>query len=205
MPCPKCSNTLKRCPNGITSSNCIKYVENSNKCLDFCKGQSVSEVIEQMDTEVCTIKNSTDVSNISINDLCTEVKNAYNIQGYEDKTVLNFIDFLLTYDCILQNQINNLSNQFLSFQPSVKIVWKECMGVPCSTPSTITINDAIQTLFTKVCDLQTIINNQNDKIAGLESQLININSKINQCLIVKLDQLTIATGNTDINFKDCQI
>lgn len=205
MPCPKCSDTLKRCPDGITSSDCMKYVGDSNECLDFCKGQSVSEVIEQVGTEVCTIKNSTDVSNISINDLCTEVKNAYNIQGYEDKTVLNFIDFLLTYDCILQNQINNLSNQFLSFQPSVKIVWKECMGVPCSTPSTITINNAIQTLVNKVCDLQTIINNQNDKIAGLESQLININSKINQCLIVKLDQLTIATGNTDINFKDCQI
>ena len=187
MPCPKCSNTLKRCSD-VQSSDCIKYVGASNTCLDFCKGQSVSEVIEQVGDEVCTIKTNTDVSTISVLDLCSEVRNSYNSKGYEETNVKNFIDFLLSYDCVLQAQINTINNNLSTFSPTVTANWNCLADNPCITTGVVNLNTAIQNLINAYCSQQDALIAQGLQLANTINQLNNLQAKYT-CLLSKVAEM----------------
>lgn len=199
MPCPKCSDTLKRCPD-VQSSDCIKYVGENSACDIFCKGQSVSEVIEAIDETTCIVKTNTDVSGISIQDLCPEVRNSYNSKSYDVQNVVNFIDFLLSYDCVLQGQINTINNNLTTFSPIVKdVIWRCLSSNPCNIISTDTpLNVAIQNLVNTICE-------QNSRIEVLEAKVceqqksIQALTKSIECLIPKLNTL-----NVDLNFESCE-
>lgn len=199
MPCPKCSETLKRCPDGIQSSDCMKYVGQSNTCLDFCKGQSVSEVIEQIGEETCKIKQNTDVSDISILDLCSELRNAYNSKGYDEQNVKNLIDFLLFFDCVLQGQINTINNNLTTFIPTVIADWSCLASSPCITTGSVNLNTAIQNIINAFCAQQNRIEDLEKTICQQQKSIQALNNSI-ECLITKLNVL-----NVDLNFGSCQV
>ncbi len=204
MPCPKCSDTLKRCPD-VQSSDCIKYAGDSNTCLDFCKGQSISEVIEQLGTEACTIKENTDVSNISLLDYCPEVRNSYMSKGYTETNVKNFIDFLISFDCVLQGQINTINNNLTTFNPMVKGVIWDCLTSPCVVKGTnVSLTSAIQNLVTAYCSQQDKIESLELTICQQQKAIEALNNSIT-CLISTTNQLAIAVGQTTINFSGCQV
>lgn len=202
MPCPKCSDTLKRCPD-VQSSDCIKYVGDSNECLDFCKGQSVSEVIEQIGTETCTIKTNTDVSTIDLNDYCDDLRDFYISKSYESKTVVNFIDFLLSFDCNLQGQIDAINNSLTNFQSTVTIQSCGCLGEPCAKPSVMNTSDAIQILINANCSQQIEIESLKTTVCQQNKSIQALTNTIG-CLIEKLNLLGIEVSS-DINFEACQI
>jgi len=203
MPCPKCSDTLKRCPD-VQSSDCIKYVGDSNTCLDFCKGQSISEVIEQLGTETCTIKENTDVSNISLLDYCPEVRNSYISKGYTETNVKNFIDFLISFDCVLQGQINTINNNLTTFSPTVTANWNCLSDSSCITKGTVNLNTAIQNLINAFCTQQDKIESLELTICQQQKAIEALNNSI-ICLISTANQLAIAVGQTTINFGGCQV
>lgn len=207
MPCPKCSNTLNRCPDGIQSSDCIKFVGESNECLDYCKGQSVSEVVEQIGEEVCTVKTNTDVSEQVIPSCSLPF---YQIQGYDEKNVKNFVDFLLKFDCNLQEQINTTNLNLNNFVPIVSNVEWKCVGdFPCNTVNpSVSLNQAIQFLVNALCIQNTTLITQGTEIAQLKSQVTELENKIS-CLISKLNSMEVIL-NTEVNnyvvqnFQSCQ-
>lgn len=206
MPCPKCSDTLKRCPDGIESSDCIKYVGEDSVCDIFCKGQSVSEVVEAIDAEICTIKTNTDVSTIDLNDYCADLRDFYISKNYEDKTVVNFIDFLLSFDCNLQGQIDAINNSLTTFVPTVTIAdWSCLKDTPCNVISTgIPLNTAIQNLVNTICDQNSRIETLETKTCQQQKTIDALVKSIEQCLIPKLN----AIGDTldpKINFGACQV
>lgn len=208
MPCPKCSDTLKRCPD-VQSSDCIKYVGDSNTCLDFCKGQSISEVIEQLGTETCTIKENTDVSNISLLDYCSEIRNSYISKGYTETNVKNFIDFLISFDCVLQGQINTINNNLTTFSPTVKANWNCLSNSPCITEGTVNLNTAIQNLINVFCTQQDALVAQGLQLADTINQLNNLQTKYT-CLLNKVTEMdtqlnTLVGDYVSVNPNSCSL
>lgn len=195
MPCPKCSETLKRCPD-IQSSDCVKFVGESNECLDYCKGQSVSEVIEQIGIETCTIKENTDVSEQVIPSCSL---NFYQAQVYPEKNVKNLIDFLAKFDCNLQSQIDLINSNFSTYQPTVTVDWKCLSQNPCVTTGTVDLTTAIQNIINAYCNLEFSVQQQGLALSALTNTVNSLVNKYNNCLIPKLDELS-----TDINFQSCQ-
>jgi hypothetical protein len=203
MPCPKCSETLKRCPD-VKSSDCMKYVGEDSVCDIFCKGQSVSEVIEAIDVETCTLKTNTDVSQIDIRDFCEEVKNEYISKGYDEQNVSNFIEFLISYDCVLQGQINNINNTLTNFQSIVTGINWGCLGIPCSPPSSIPTSEAIQKLIDAHCSQQIEIENLKTTNCQQQKTIDALIKSIELCLIPKLNVIG-DTLTPKITFGSCQV
>jgi hypothetical protein len=202
MSCPKCSETLKRCPE-VYSSDCIKYVGDNSECNIFCKGQSVSEVIEAIDAETCTLKTNTDVSQIDIRNYCGKncdnLKEFYQSKGYDEQNVSNFIDFLLSYDCVLQGQINGINAFLLNFQTTVKVNL-ECLGLPCPVASTLPTSDAIQILIDAYCNQQTALQEQGlllikaiNTIKNLQTKLVCLTGKVEN-IDTQLNGIPTSTG-----------
>ena len=55
------------------SSNCVIWQGPNLSCINLCKGDSISDVVYKLATELCTIKASTDLSDLDFNcilDLC---------------------------------------------------------------------------------------------------------------------------------------
>jgi len=75
--------------------------------------------------------------------------------GTRDKTILEFILFLLEESCNLQSQIDNLNTDLSIFEPMVTVDYKCCADSPCVTVGTVTVSEAIQNILNCLCDLKS--------------------------------------------------
>ena len=53
------------------SSNCVTWQGPDIACINLCKGDSVSDVVYKLATELCDIKASTDMTSVDFNCLLT--------------------------------------------------------------------------------------------------------------------------------------
>ena len=160
-------------PCSPVSSNCVVWQGPDIECINLCKGDSVSDVVHKLATELCTIMTTLKVSSYDLT--CLGITAAC---PPKDITVL--IQFLIDKICELEGLINTSNSDSDSSGdgdstgcPDCVVTVAECFVV--GTTTTMQLTEYVNLIATRVCDLigeinilQTQISNLNIRVTALE-------------------------------------
>ena len=154
-------------PCSPTSSNCVIWGGPDLQCINLCKGDSITDVIEKIALELCTIL---DTLNISSYDLtCFSLANA------SPQTFTDLIDFLIVKICALENGTPDSgggttpsggcpTDCFVTVAP--------CFVVGSAT--TMNLTNYVTTIGTRICDLVDAVALQQLAIDSLDNRVYQL-------------------------------
>lgn len=188
----------------VGTTNQITWVGGDIECLGVCNGARLTTLQATIIDKLCTLVNSADVSNLQLPDCFVDA------WGTQDKTILNFLNFILQTACDQQKTIEQLQVGVENVDPLVTVDYKCCSDNPCVTTGTVKLSIALQNIINCLCSLkeeledsklqvtaaiavaqqalttaqqtQNQLINTNQSIQGLSSRLNNAECKIN-CII----------------------
>jgi len=166
----------KTCGDPI-GSDCVIWSGKSLNCISLCKGDSVTEVIYKMATELCNIMDSLNISDYDLE--CLNISSC-------NPNIKDLIEILISKICALEN-IPSTDGQPVSSGncPTECIVnVAECLR-SSKTPDTMLLIDYINFIATILC--QTV-----KDISIIKSSLTSLIDRVN-----KLESST--GGNTDLS------
>jgi hypothetical protein len=150
-------------PCNPVSSNCIIWQGPDIPCINICKGDSVSDVVAALATELCTILDQTNVSNYDLSCL--------GITACGPKDFQALIQLLIEKICELQG-LSPDNTKGTEGCPDCVVTVAPCFRVGNAT--TMQLLDYVQMIAEKVCALI-------DEIATINAQITNI--------LIRLDEL----------------
>lgn len=157
-------------------------------CLEICTGERLTSVQYKIALKICELITLTDVSNIEID--CINLKTAF---GTRDKTILEFIDFILEQLCA-QLAINaSIEDQLENIDPNVTINLSCCSDNPCVSTGTIKLSVVLQSLANCICEQKGRIDTLEDTIEDLQDEVDSAVATANSALA------TLTTINNSIN------
>jgi hypothetical protein len=141
------------------SSNCVIWQGPDIPCIKLCTGDTVSDVVFKLATELCTIIDQLDVSNYDLS--------CFDLASCTPQTFQELLQFLIEQICAAQGIT----------VPDGKIV--ECPDcvvsvAPCfvqGTQTTMQLVDYVQMIGNRLCSIV-------DEIASINSQITNINATL---------------------------
>jgi hypothetical protein len=146
-------------PCNPVSSNCIIWQGPDISCINICNGDSVSEVVAALATELCTILDQTNVSNYDL--ACLGITTC----GPKDFQAL--IQLLIDKICELQG-ITPTDTKVIGC-PDCIVTVASCFVQ--GTQTTMQLLDYVQMIGEKICNLI-------DEIADLQAQIDNLDIRV---------------------------
>jgi hypothetical protein len=147
-------------PCSPVSSNCVVWQGPTIECLELCTGDTVSDVVAKLATELCTILDQTNVSNYDLS--CLNIVDC----GPADFKAL--IQLLIAKICELQN-IPTENTESESECPDCVVTIADCFQEDGAT--TMQLIEYVQIIAEKVCALI-------DEIAELQLQITNLDIRV---------------------------
>jgi hypothetical protein len=147
-------------PCSPVSSNCVVWQGPTIECIELCTGDTVSDVVAKLATELCTILEQTNVSNYDLS--CLNITNC----GPVDFKAL--IQLLIEKICELQN-IPTEATESESGCPDCVVTIAECFQEDGAT--TMQLIEYVQMIAAKVCALI-------DQIGELQTQIDNLDVRV---------------------------
>jgi hypothetical protein len=86
-------------PCSPTSSNCVIWQGPDLDCIKLCKGDTISDVVENLATELCNIINQLNITNYELS--------CFNLVSCPPETFQELIQFLIDKICEIQNIESN--------------------------------------------------------------------------------------------------
>jgi hypothetical protein len=178
MSCPSCSEnsstTYSRC-NPPVSTNCVFYQGENLKCsydesFAICKGQNMSAVQEEIFNRICQLIGDTDVTEVNIP--CT-LEVAWNDQ---DKTVLNYFNYLLEVACAQKAAIASIGLDSLTIDSHIIINEPCCDSCETSCTVQLTIPQAFNDIIKCLCNAKANIKKLEGDLYNLSQEVINVKS-----------------------------
>ena len=153
------------------SSNCVIWQGEDLPCIELCTGDSVSDVIFKLATELCNLKNSfgfTDVDLACILKVCT-------VSPEPQKTLTNILNLIINKICCMNDIVVALENAATPAEINIKLA--SCFnllnpqGVPLTelphSEYTIQIGIKLCDLWFQVATLQTQVDDLTIVVNGL--------------------------------------
>ena len=147
-------------PCSPVSSNCVVWQGPTIECIELCTGDTVSDVIAKLATELCVILDQTNVSNYDLS--CLNLADC----GPVDFKAL--IQLLIEKICELQN-VTPVTPDSSSECPDCVVTVASCFQEDGAT--TMQLIEYVQLIAEKVCALI-------DEIAELQLQIANLDIRI---------------------------
>ena len=148
-------------PCSPVSSNCIVWQGPDIECIEICTGDTISDVVANLATELCTILDQTNVSNYDLS--CLNIVNC----GPTDFQAL--IQLLIEKICELQNITPESSGSSSNSCPDCIVTVASCFIEDGAT--TMQFLDYVQMIASKVCALI-------DEIGQLQTQITNLDNRV---------------------------
>jgi hypothetical protein len=158
---------LDNSPCSPTSSNCVIWQGPDLPCIKLCKGDTVSDVIAKLATELCTIMDTLDVSNYDLS--------CFNLVACGPNDFQALIQFLIDQICSLQNQVTTVSDPATS--PIVNTTKSAGADTPITVADCFVVNDI--TVMT-VAEYAIAIG---QRVCSIVDQISIINTQITDILI----------------------
>jgi hypothetical protein len=154
------------------SSNCVIWQGPNIPCIKLCTGDTISDVIEKLATELCTVLDTLNVTNYDLS--------CFNLTACAPNDFQALIQFLIERICALQTELNIIADPATSPVGTTKstsadtlITVADCFVVGRDT--VMTVAEYAIAIGNKVCSLIdqiTIINNNilnlDIRVAALE-------------------------------------
>jgi hypothetical protein len=157
------------------SSNCVIWQGPDIPCIKLCTGDTVSDVIAKLATELCTVLDTLNVTNYDLS--------CFNLTACSPNDFQALVQFLIEQICALQTEVNNISDP----ATSTVINTTRTTGVdtlvtvaPCfvvGTTTVMTVSEYAQAIGTKVCSLVSQISTINSQITDLEIRVTNLENE----------------------------
>ena len=139
------------------SSNCVVWQGPDISCINLCAGDTVSDVVAALATELCTILEQT---NVSLYDLgCLGI----GVGGVKDFQAL--IQLLIARICELENIPTSTSTGSSAGCPDCEVTVAPCFQT--GTATTMQLTEYAQAIGTKVCTIIDQISDINANITDL--------------------------------------
>lgn len=173
-------------PCSPVSSNCIVWQGPDIECIKLCHGDSVSDVVHKLATELCNIMTQLNVSSYDLT--CLGITAAC---PPKDITVL--IQLLIDKICELEGLVNTSNSNSSgdsadSGCPDCIVSVAECFVV--GTTTTMQLTEYVNLIAGRVCDLISEIN-------ILQTQISNLNIRVTALEDVPPPGLTLPSIPTD--------
>ena len=156
------------------SSNCVIWQGPDIECIKLCKGDSVSDVVYKLATELCTLMELTDVSNYQLTCL--------DLLGCEPKDFNALIQILVNQICALNGNLDNakIPSGSSTGCPDCVVNISECFYYTNEFGDRVTtmqVVDYARAIGTKMCDIinqilsiNQILNDHEGRITALENE-----------------------------------
>ena len=142
------------------SSNCVIWQGDNIPCINLCHGDTVSDVVFKLATELCTIMDQLNVSNYDLT--CFGI----NACGPNDFQAL--IQFLITQICELQG-VTPITKDSTIGCPDCLVTVAPCFVVGNQT--TMNLVDYVNMIAARVCDII-------DELVIINATLINLDNRV---------------------------
>ena len=153
------------------SSNCVIWQGPDIPCIKLCAGDTISDVIFKLATELCTVLDTLNVTNYDLS--------CFNLTACGPNDFQALIQFLIEQICALQTEVTTIGDPATSPINTTKSTSAETLVTvaPCfviSGVTVMTVSEYAQAIGKKVCSLVTQIANIENQISNLEIRVTAI-------------------------------
>jgi hypothetical protein len=169
------------------SSNCVIWQGPDIPCIKLCTGDTVSDVIAKLATELCTVLDTLNVSNYDLS--------CFNLAGCAPNDFDALIQFLIEQICALQNPTTSTNTD----RSEALVTVADCFVVNGVT--VMTVAEYAMAIGIKVCSLVSQIAAINASITNLEIRVTELEAAPVPTLVLPSFTLgctigTLGTGST---------
>ena len=147
------------------SSNCVVWQGPDIPCIELCTGDSVSDVVFAMATELCTILDTLKVSNYDLT--------CFNLDSCGPADFQALIQFLITHICELEG-VTPVTKDIPTC-PDCVVSVAECFVT--GTQTTMQLVDYVQLIGERLCSLITEISLINTQITDILIRLTTLENE----------------------------
>jgi len=146
------------------SSNCVVWQGPDIPCIHLCTGDTVSDVVSALATELCNILDTLKVSNYDLT--------CFNLQACGPENFKELIEFLIKRICELEGIQNNTSAITESGCPDCVVSVAKCFQT--GTQTTMQLVDYVQLIGERICSITEDISLINAQITDILIRVSNL-------------------------------
>ncbi len=161
------------------SSNCVIWQGPDIPCIKLCSGDTISDVVFKLATELCTIMDQLKVSNYDLS--------CFNLSACPPEDFQALIQFLITKICELNGVPSD--NPKSSGCPDCVVSVATCLVENGQT--TMQLIDYVQLIATKLCALIAEIESINEQISIINFTLVDLQFQIDNLPVYELPSFTV--------------
>jgi hypothetical protein len=142
-----------------TSSNCVIWQGPDLKCIDLCKGDSISEIVYKLACKLCDLVDQTDVSTYDLD--CLDLDKCNFPESFRE-----LIQVLIDSICEIKTQLGTTTpSNSGSGCPTCELVTATCFQAELGPYANI--DTYVIALGNKICDQELLIETQQQAIEQL--------------------------------------
>jgi hypothetical protein len=156
------------------SSNCVIWQGPDIPCIKLCTGDTVSDVVGKLATELCAVLDTLNVTNYDLS--------CFNLTACGPNDFQALVQFLIEQICALQTEVNTLADPATSpIVNTTKSTGADTLVTvaPCfvvGTTTVMTVSEYAQAIGTKVCSIVSQISAINANINNLDIRVTALES-----------------------------
>lgn len=178
------------------SSNCVIWQGPDIPCIKLCAGDTISDVVFKLATELCAVLDTLNVTNYDLS--------CFNLTACGPNDFQALIQFLIEQICALQNELNTVAdpatspivNTTKSTGADTLVTVADCFVIGGVT--VMTVSEYAQAIGTKVCSLVSQIAVINSQIVDLEVRVTALEAAPVPTLVLPSFTLSCTIGTLNI-------
>jgi hypothetical protein len=180
------------------SSNCVVWQGPNLPCINLCKGDTVSDVVYKVATDLCTIKDQLDLSDLDLSSLVSFC--ASSNPAPTNKTLAAVLDFIIAKVSCLDDRTATLeggSSGSAYSEPTLTL--PTCLQYTNAQGQNVTQlihNQYTLTLANKICSVAATVSTHTTQISGLNTRVATLENATGVTL--PKVSLQCLTGNTTL-------
>ena len=186
---PVKSNTAEQGCSPV-SSNCVIWQGPALPCINLCNGDTISDVVYKVATDLCTIQSAYDLSDLDLSCLVTFCSSAN--PAPTTKTLSAVLDFIIEKVCCLATNVAAINPGNNYNEPT--LVLPSCLQYNDPTtgqPITQLIhNQYTLRLGNKFCELKAVVDQHTSQISSINSSLSVLQVQITNLQNASLPNIT---------------
>lgn len=182
---------LDHSPCNPISSNCVIWQGPDIPCIKLCKGDTITDVVFKLATELCTIMDTLKVTSYDL--AC------FNLAECAPNTFQELIQFLITRICALENidpatVVTTTTSTTGTRSPAVSNYL--LTAAPCFGGGTVTLIEYVDLIANRVCSIVDDIAQLNIDISSLDIRVSALEAAVPPVYTTPTFTLTCAIGTT---------
>jgi hypothetical protein len=177
---PYRSNTEKENCSPV-SSNCVTWQGPDISCINLCKGDSVSDIVYKLATQLCEIEASTNISDLELTEILNfcydspqpEMTIAAVLQLIIDKTVCSVNDLSVTTSDLTAKTDNLYEEPNLPLPSCLQYIDPET-GLPVTE---LILSQYVITLAAEICSIKSNLDETIDAVSNHETRIVALETK----------------------------